>query len=145
MSFPNFIGIGAPRAGTTWLYSILKTHPDIWLPPLKELHYFDVIDPTVQRSSFKKKHIFSRLKHNIAFLTKPFWMKMFPDYVNKIKIDVIFDSKYIFGKFGDEWYKSLFNKKYQKNKLTGEITPSYCLLSEKYIKYITNQITYSTI
>jgi hypothetical protein len=30
-----------PRTGTTWLYAILRNHPDIYLPYRKELHYFD--------------------------------------------------------------------------------------------------------
>lgn len=37
---PDFLCIGAPRCGTTWLYQMLKTHPQIWLPPVKELKYF---------------------------------------------------------------------------------------------------------
>src|SRR5947207_15861690 len=39
---PDFLGIGAARAGTTWLHSNLRRHPQIWLPPVKELHYFDL-------------------------------------------------------------------------------------------------------
>jgi hypothetical protein len=40
---PNFLGIGAPRAGTTWLHELLRTHPEVWVPSLrKEIHYFDV-------------------------------------------------------------------------------------------------------
>ena len=39
---PFFLGIGAQRAGTTWLDSFLRTHPALWLPTRrKELHYFD--------------------------------------------------------------------------------------------------------
>ena len=37
----NFIGIGVQKAGTTWLSSILKEHPEIYIHPRKELHYFD--------------------------------------------------------------------------------------------------------
>lgn len=37
---PNFICIGAYRAGTTWLYSVLSRHPQIFLPPEKELLFF---------------------------------------------------------------------------------------------------------
>lgn len=29
------------RAGTTYLYDRLRAHPQVWLPPLKELHFFD--------------------------------------------------------------------------------------------------------
>jgi len=38
---PDFIGIGAQKAGTTWLHSQLKQHPEIWLPATKELHFFN--------------------------------------------------------------------------------------------------------
>ncbi len=39
--FPNFMVIGAPRAATTWLHARLLDHPDIYLPKIKELHFFD--------------------------------------------------------------------------------------------------------
>jgi hypothetical protein len=40
-SGPDFLCIGAQKAGTGWLYEQLRSHPDFWMPPLKELHYFD--------------------------------------------------------------------------------------------------------
>jgi len=38
---PNFIYAGAPKAGSTWLFHILKNNPDIFLPEGKELQFFD--------------------------------------------------------------------------------------------------------
>ena len=39
---PNFIGIGVPRAGTTWLHELLDMHPDVAVPQRrKEVHFFD--------------------------------------------------------------------------------------------------------
>lgn len=38
---PDFLCVGAQKAGTGWLYEQLRSHPDFWMPPLKELHYFD--------------------------------------------------------------------------------------------------------
>lgn len=37
-------GLGATRAGSTWLYRYLADHPDCALPHVKELHYFDALD-----------------------------------------------------------------------------------------------------
>jgi hypothetical protein len=37
---PNFIIIGAPRAGTTSLYHYLRQHPQIVMSRVKETHYF---------------------------------------------------------------------------------------------------------
>jgi hypothetical protein len=42
MALPNFLGIGAQRSGTTWLYTLLGSHPDIYVPKQqKEIHFFD--------------------------------------------------------------------------------------------------------
>ncbi|HEX2668873.1 MAG TPA: sulfotransferase [Gammaproteobacteria bacterium] len=38
---PTFLGIGAQKAGTTWLHSMLSLHPDIGMPEQKELHFWD--------------------------------------------------------------------------------------------------------
>jgi Sulfotransferase domain len=37
---PNFLVIGAMKAGTTSLYHYLRGHPHIYMPPVKELDYF---------------------------------------------------------------------------------------------------------
>jgi hypothetical protein len=37
---PDFLGIGTQRGGTTTLYDRLRTHPDLYLPEKKEIHYF---------------------------------------------------------------------------------------------------------
>jgi hypothetical protein len=38
---PNFLVIGAEKAGTTWLHQQLKKHPEIFLPETKEIHFFN--------------------------------------------------------------------------------------------------------
>jgi hypothetical protein len=46
---PDFICVGAQKAGTTWLFDQVKSHPDAWMPPIKELRYFSkVFDPMRQ-------------------------------------------------------------------------------------------------
>lgn len=42
MTLPTFLGIGAPRAGTTWLNTLLASHPDVYTPTLRdEINFFD--------------------------------------------------------------------------------------------------------
>jgi len=41
MKSPNFLIIGAEKSGTTWLHDRLQRHPDIFMPDVKELHYFN--------------------------------------------------------------------------------------------------------
>jgi len=40
LTLPDFLGIGAMKSGTTWLYENLRCHPDAFLPDRKELYYF---------------------------------------------------------------------------------------------------------
>jgi hypothetical protein len=37
---PGFFIVGAPKCGTTALYEYLRTHPNIFMPAIKEPHYF---------------------------------------------------------------------------------------------------------
>ncbi len=39
MRFPNFLIIGAHKAGTTSLYQYLRQHPEIYMSPMKEPHF----------------------------------------------------------------------------------------------------------
>jgi len=40
MTLPNFLIIGAAKSGTSSLYYYLKQHPQIYMSPVKEPHYF---------------------------------------------------------------------------------------------------------
>ena len=39
-ALPNFFIAGAPKSGTTSLYHYLDQHPQIYMSPIKEPHYF---------------------------------------------------------------------------------------------------------
>ncbi len=58
---PDFFLVGAPRCGTTSMYTYLKQHPEIYLSVLKEPHFFStdlssppqaVVDETLYRGLF---------------------------------------------------------------------------------------------
>ena len=41
MSKPNFIYVGPDKAGSSWLHEVLITHPQVFMPPAKDLYFFD--------------------------------------------------------------------------------------------------------
>lgn len=53
---PNFLIIGAEKAGTTWLYDRLRRHPDIFMPGVKEIHYFNELNSNHQPRRNYEKH-----------------------------------------------------------------------------------------
>jgi len=41
---PNLIIAGAQKSGTSWLHAQLRQHPDVFMPPVKELNYFNQLN-----------------------------------------------------------------------------------------------------
>jgi hypothetical protein len=58
MSKIDFIGIGAPKCGTTWLSAQLEAHPQIGFAPDKEVYYF--ADTILRRLAGQELRCFER-------------------------------------------------------------------------------------
>jgi Sulfotransferase domain len=58
MSHIDFIGIGAPKCGTTWLSAQLEAHPQIGFAPHKEVYYF--ADTILRRMGNQQLRCFER-------------------------------------------------------------------------------------
>lgn len=57
MRLPDFLGIGPPKAGSTWLWAMLRQHPTIFLPEKKEMQYFNPEapeNPTLANPNYTK-------------------------------------------------------------------------------------------
>jgi hypothetical protein len=49
-TWPNLFVVGAARAGTTSLWRYLDRHPEIWMAPIKEPHFFSGVKPRLYLS-----------------------------------------------------------------------------------------------
>jgi hypothetical protein len=54
----NFLGIGAQKAGTTWLFKRLSMHPNIYFPRGKEMHFWDKYDANNPESAIHYTRVF---------------------------------------------------------------------------------------
>ncbi|MFY0591956.1 sulfotransferase family protein [Roseivirga sp.] len=121
MNKPDFLCIGAAKAGTTWLHQQFMAHNDIWVPFVKEIHYFD--HPQVKRwiSVVFKKSVFGSVVRKAIV-------------IGVLKGEFRWLYQYLFKERHPSDYHKLFDKR--EGKLTGEITPSYAWLPEETIKNI---------
>ena len=106
---PNFLVVGAQRSGTSWLYSTLKRHPELWLPPIKEIHHFD-----------------NELKGR-SWADPKRWRRAFGTHWGMLDVWML---KYFLGDNSDDWYASLFHQAQLQGRIAGEITPAYATLSK---------------
>ena len=129
---PDFICVGLQKGGTQWLYDQLQNHEDFWMPPYKEIHYFD--------RNFPDRNI-GRAAQNYADDPKRVSEKREKrgdapiDERGEAFYQVVLEHD---AKQGDmKAYGRLFGMK--GGKLTGDITPAYCSLDEKTIRKLANQ------
>lgn len=126
---PDFIIPGFPKTGTTWIYDQLCELPDFEMPPVKELHYFN-------RSKKYDKNKRTGGNQNY-FINRKRLLRNF-NYSG-----VSFFSNYLaFNLSNDELYHKLLSG---YSKLTGDITPTYCLLSDKGVKKMSELINGTNI
>ena len=126
MTLPSFLCIGAQKAGTTWLHAQLRSHPNVWMPPIKELHYFDY--KFVKSQKVARKFVNSQAHNRIENERK----KIFPNE------DLIqYFTALVDGDMSSEgWYRHAFCRPGAEGKLTGEITPAYCIIPEAGIECV---------
>lgn len=135
MPLPDFLIIGAQKAGTSWLAKNLSHHPDVWTPPLKELHYFD---ERIKELPFGASLIkLSRKKYTDEDWYPWYWryqlrylvQRRFRRYGKNFDYETFLWALKFFGRSpSDRWYASLFEQ--GRGKTTGEATPDYSILEE---------------
>ena len=107
---PDFLCVGSQKGGTSWLYRQLALHPDFWMPPIKEIHYFDKLSRNKRLSPPR-----CRDERDVCFLES---MKSLSSRPN---IDL-------------ENYGRLFMHK--GSLLSGDISPGYSTLSDEIIERV---------
>jgi len=121
-----FFGIGAQKAGTSWLHAYLDQHPDVSVPQGKEMHYWSYLETGYSFHHNRQKdrlEKFSNAKGVLGKLGKanaklpPF----FADYVEMRETKDPSHSLYA---------NNLFDG-YTDQKVVGEITPDYSKLSSE--------------
>ncbi len=122
----HFWGIGAQKAGTSWLFHYLSKIPEFDIPPFKELHYFDRSPEYPSPSRLSRTKLSERLTKKL-YLKKAYWAISRALGKGDFR-SVKFYFKWFFSNYSDEWYLSLFD---QYKGITGEITPSYSMLKKE--------------
>jgi hypothetical protein len=133
--YPDFLGIGAAKSGTSWLDVNLRAHPELWLPPEKELHYFDHKVKLHDRPRWARfrdpdgpaKHWRRQLRRRLAARRSARSMR-----------GVGWDLRFFLGRGDDAWYASLFAP--AGGRVAGEVTPGYAVLKPHQVEHVADLI-----
>lgn len=121
-ALPRILCIGAQKAGTSWLHENLALHPQVWVPPFKELHFFDY--KFVEDSKgWAKWHV----RSNIRKLIKA--GNLSAEYEAHLKS--LTEEPFLNG----NWYKRVFSQM-PAGMIGLDVTPEYCSLPEEGISFV---------
>ena len=67
LQWPNFFIVGAQNSATTALYLYLREHPGVFMPAMKEPHYFSNLIP-IRRMRYPISHVSDRRSYLRLFL-----------------------------------------------------------------------------
>lgn len=130
-----FIGIGLAKTGSTWLYETFYLHPNVQMPPVKEIKYFYTKEYVGKANLFKNifsKHwVFTDNRKQSLLLFKEAKQQIFQLKREGWK-NLCWVSHYFCMPQNNCWYKRLF----PKDKSSGDISPNYTNLSEDSIQKI---------
>jgi len=117
-----FVCIGAQKAGTTWLARMLSRHPDLFMTPVKEIHYFDHIAGITRHLSDRRRRARRRKYYQRLWTQWNRWPEL--------RGQGLWYRGYMSNPIDDSWYASLFNQR-QGSRFAGEATPEYALIGEE--------------
>src|ERR1700710_59899 len=126
---PDFLCVGMLKGGTRWLFDQLQFHAEFWMPPIKELHYFD----RGERRGRNAKQALDLLKK-----AKKKTQSADREYDER---DIVFLKEMAShgGPLDMARYAAMFRQK--GNKMTGDVTPHYCALEDDLIAEITSYLS----
>lgn len=127
MRKPDILCIGAQKAGTTWFHVNFGARDDVWVPPFKELHYFDY-HFAPDSAKWAPQHIAKSVKDAVRK-----HVMATPD----IDLDYIAYLLRAHGPnmFTRKWYGELFERAGAAQKAL-DVTPEYCCVSEEGIEFM---------
>ncbi|MCG5500821.1 sulfotransferase [Ectothiorhodospira lacustris] len=119
------IGVGAQKAGTTWLADYFRQHPQVHVPIIKEVHFFDTVYRPDLCAGFE--HGFLQRYQQQAQMLKPYDIRHHTEQLQRQ------DELLARLRMGHdmERYRAFFSDRMQPGEIMAcDITPAYALLDE---------------
>jgi hypothetical protein len=126
-----FLVSGAMKSGTTWLFSVLRTHPFISTTILKEIHYFarGHVPWDVLSDSDRIRKISDYFANSGPFA------KSIDYNIDNALNDIDWFKKYLDGNLDIDWFINLFGNAGEDAYLS-DFSPFTCLIDENRLDYI---------
>lgn len=126
MRKPDIVCIGAQKAGTTWFHSVFGTRPDIWVPPFKEMHFFDHLYGD-DSHRWSKGHIMRSIRGAVRYhvMHEKEIALDYVDYLCSLTHDDMFSRR---------WYGRIWDRAGEA-QMPLDVTPEYSCISAEGVEH----------
>lgn len=121
------IGLGAQKAGTTWLYDYFISHPQFFASPIKEINFFTSYLNHEDYPHVREGFLARYYEHVKSYSSRP--LKTYTEKLRNLSDRVLMD-------FYPNNYLKFFSNRINNEKCFGEISPSYADLSSEAFRYM---------
>ncbi|MES2665986.1 MAG: sulfotransferase [Pseudomonadota bacterium] len=127
---PVLFGVGATKAGTSWLHDYLSGHPDCHFRAVKELHYFDMAGPAAQARQI------ARLTIDVEVLSAQLAAASGPR-ADRLRLRVQDTQAWlaVVQARSDAAYLAYMTAG-AEGRLVGDVTPSYAMMPEPALRHM---------
>lgn len=126
-----FVGIGTQKAGTTWLHDYFVDHPQVFVPPIKETHFFDTAE--LREYHYRQIDFLSPIREKVSL-----WNEHGETALSVHEADWAL-ARLSMEKNPTDYRRYFLERVHAEHKAMGEITPSYILLEKAGFQKILNQ------
>lgn len=124
---PGALCIGAQKAGTSWLAQMLGQHPQVWVPPFKEVQFFNHLHMPEHRKwigwHYRNKPQEIRDRHARKGMVLPPHLDAYLNDLTSRKM------------FHNQWYKRVFAPA-PDHAIPMDFTPEYSGLPDEGVDYV---------
>lgn len=132
---PLIVGIGAQKAGTSWLSQMLGQHPQVWTTPFKETHFFNYRFIEGHRYwiawHYRQKPNEIRARYQRRGEVIPPEMD---SYLTRVATAP--------DMYSDEWYQRIFQPA-PGDTLPLDVTPEFSTIPEQGVEFVANMLPQS--
>ena len=124
---PDLLCIGAQKAATTWFHRVMGARDDMWVPPFKEVHFFDHKFCPDNRKWAKNGLAKGLLKAETRHRKNQEVVdEAYLSYLHELGQPPVFNGT---------WYKKIFSRAPMRMQCL-DATPEYCTLPEEGVDFV---------
>ncbi len=123
---PDFLCVGAQKAGTTWMFVVMRESPGVFVPPIKEGNY--LLEARERDHEWARRYRLQQVEPMRRYYLGE--RLVVRDTASSLELIDLYEQEYV----DDAWYTRVFGHA-RAEQIAGEVCPSYMCMPAENIEH----------